>query len=88
MSKPDAVPHFKKGEFIGLNLRIKSNPLILSRYFNNGLCVGEPVPPQGSDKTVADLKARDLHGLYVMDEEKANKYLAQANIVNWKPGQP
>ncbi len=85
MSNPEPPPKFKKGDFIGLNLNIRGDALKLSRYFNHGIVLGNPVPPQGSTKTVEDLKAMNLQGLYVYDEGKANQYLAQLRIGNWTP---
>ena len=85
MESTDAVPQFKKGDFIGLNLKIRGDAMKLSRYFNNGIVLGNPVPPEGSTKTVDDLKAMNLQGLYVYDEVKANRYIAQLRIANWKP---
>ena len=80
------LPQLKRGDYIGLNVRQDGHGL--SRYFNNGMVTGAPVPPQGSTKSAVELQRLGLMGVYVDDPAKANKFLGSLKIENWELPKP
>lgn len=84
--KPENRPQLKRGDYIGLNVRPEGRGL--SRYFNNGMVTGDPVPPQGSIKSADELKRLGLLGVYVDDPVAANKFLGSLKVENWELPKP
>lgn len=91
--EPKAPRLLQNGEFIELNVHPLRDIELLAALNKYGLVSGEPRPPEGSRATVADLKKRDLIGLYVGpnpdDPKKAYAYLvARFAMTDRKMGGP
>ena len=72
------TPVWKAGDYTGLNINPKADPVRYSQALEHGLKTGTPYPGPGSARTSSELKAMGVFGLYV-DPALDQKGVARAN---------